>query len=125
MDKFREASQEGWVSNSNRIMIELQFKPDFDLKKGMTEAVAGYEAEGLLWNLVFKNFPNRLVEKKFLKIIHLKLIQDNDYVTVGQMLLEHANKLDDTGKFPIRRKLLKWIQEVANKNEPMQDWISN
>lgn len=48
LDKYREARQSGWLSNSERIRRELGFRAELDLAEGMAEAVRGYRARGML-----------------------------------------------------------------------------
>lgn len=48
LDKYREASQCGWVASSRRIREELDFRPTRDLKSGMQEAIAGYKSFHLI-----------------------------------------------------------------------------
>lgn len=48
LDKYREARQTGWLSNSERIRRELGFKAELTLAEGMAEAVKGYHARGML-----------------------------------------------------------------------------
>lgn len=47
-DKYREASQKGWLANNARIVRELGFAPQMSLPNGMAEAVAGYRQAGQL-----------------------------------------------------------------------------
>lgn len=48
LDKWREASQPGWLANNSRARQELGFTPAVGLAEGMAEAVAGYKKAGLL-----------------------------------------------------------------------------
>ena len=48
MDKYYEARQEGWLSDSSRIRAELGFNCSMSLAEGMKEAVQGYRAMGML-----------------------------------------------------------------------------
>ncbi len=48
MDKYREASQAGWLACADKIRNELGFRPELDLEQGMAEAVSGYKREGWL-----------------------------------------------------------------------------
>lgn len=47
-DKYREAAQEGWLANADKVERELGFKPEVTLEAGMEESVQGYRKEGLL-----------------------------------------------------------------------------
>lgn len=48
LDKYREASQAGWLADSRLIAREHGFYAQLDLEKGMQEAVQGYRRNGLL-----------------------------------------------------------------------------
>ena len=48
VDKYREARQEGWLSEGSRICHELGFMPYVTLEDGLLEAAQGYVREGLL-----------------------------------------------------------------------------
>ena len=48
LDKFREARQEGWLANAERIRSGYGFKASMNLEQGMREAVTGYHKAGLL-----------------------------------------------------------------------------
>lgn len=48
MDKYREASQCGWLADTSRIRKELDFSPLYDLSAGLEETVRGYVKEGWL-----------------------------------------------------------------------------
>lgn len=48
LDKYREASQCGWVASNRRIVEELGFRPTQNLESGMAETIAGYKSFNLL-----------------------------------------------------------------------------
>lgn len=48
LDKYREACHAGWLCDASRLRDELGYVPAVSLDEGMTEAVNGYRAEGLL-----------------------------------------------------------------------------
>lgn len=48
LDKYREASQAGWLADSRLIEKEHGFRTELDLESGMEEAVQGYRRIGLL-----------------------------------------------------------------------------
>lgn len=48
LDKYREARHAGWLCDASRLCQELGYAPTMSLAAGMTEAVNGYRAEGLL-----------------------------------------------------------------------------
>jgi nucleoside-diphosphate-sugar epimerase len=48
MDKYREARQQGWLSDAGRITRELGWKPVVPLADGLAEAVEGYLREKTL-----------------------------------------------------------------------------
>lgn len=48
LDKYREASQCGWLADSGNIRMDLGFAPRMGLDEGMIETVEGYRARGWL-----------------------------------------------------------------------------
>ena len=48
MDKYREARQVGWVCDGTRIVRELDFAPQTDVRAGLREAIDGYTQLGWL-----------------------------------------------------------------------------
>lgn len=47
-DKYLEAKQPGWLCDGSRLADELGYAPAMSLREGLSEAVAGYKAEGWL-----------------------------------------------------------------------------
>lgn len=48
LDKYREARQQGWLADANKITNSLGFTPSLNLEEGMAEAVEGYRELGML-----------------------------------------------------------------------------
>jgi len=47
-EKFKEISQKNWLCDSSGLVKDFGFKPEYDLGKGVQEAIEWYKKEGLL-----------------------------------------------------------------------------
>ncbi len=47
-EKFKEISQKNWLCNSSSLIKDFNFKPEYDLSKGLDETIKWYKKENLL-----------------------------------------------------------------------------
>jgi nucleoside-diphosphate-sugar epimerase len=47
-EKYKEISQKNWLCDSSALEKDFNFKPKYDLEKGLHEAIAWYKQKGLL-----------------------------------------------------------------------------
>jgi len=47
-EKFKEISQKNWLCNSSSLIKDFNFKPEYDLSKGLDETIKWYKKEKLL-----------------------------------------------------------------------------
>jgi nucleoside-diphosphate-sugar epimerase len=47
-EKIKEISQKNWLCNSSDLVKDFNFQPEYDLGKGVSEAIEWYKMEGLL-----------------------------------------------------------------------------
>ncbi|NOR88364.1 MAG: SDR family NAD(P)-dependent oxidoreductase [Bacteroidales bacterium] len=47
-DKYKDISQNNWTCDSNDLIADFNFKPEYDLKKGIHEAIQWYKKKGML-----------------------------------------------------------------------------
>ncbi len=47
-EKFKEISQKNWLCDSNDLVVDFGFKPEYNLQTGIKETIAWYKKENLL-----------------------------------------------------------------------------